>query len=117
MFILPVKIKWLAWITAAFLLFGFATSSNANRLALIVALSNYLLFFGPQVFQNVRQRKEIAGRRKRFEIQSRSDEEPLHRCATCGATEISDPTLEFRVARDGEEYCLAHLPRPANAPV
>ena len=21
------------------------------------------------------------------------------------------------VARDGEEYCLAHLPRPANAPV
>ena len=117
MFILPVKIKWLAWITAAFLLFGFATSSNTNRVALVLALSNYILFFGPQAFRNVRERKEIAGRRKRFEIQSRSDEEPLHRCATCGATELSDPSLEFRVARDGEEYCLAHLPRPANAPV
>ena len=39
------------------------------------------------------------------------------KCATCGATELTDPNLEFRVARDGEEYCLAHLPRPANAPV
>lgn len=117
MFILPVKIKWLGWLVGAFLLFGFAVGSNANRLAMILAFSNYFLFFGPQVFQNLRQRKEIASRRQRFEVQTRSDEEPLHRCATCGATELSDPTLEFRVARDGEEYCLAHLPRPANAPV
>ncbi|HEX8077931.1 MAG TPA: rhomboid family intramembrane serine protease [Chthoniobacterales bacterium] len=117
MFILPVKIKWLAWITAAFLLFGFATAPNSIRLAMLLALSNYFVFFGPQIFQNVRNRKEIAGRRKRFEVQTRSEEEPLHKCATCGATELSDPSLEFRVARDGEEYCLAHLPRPANAAV
>ena len=117
MFILPVKIKWLGWLTAAFLLFGFVTGSNANRLALVLALSNYFLFFGPEIFQNVRHRKEIAGRRKRFEIQSRSEEEALHRCATCGATELSDASLEFRVASNGEEYCLAHLPRSANAPV
>jgi hypothetical protein len=69
------------------------------------------------VIQNLRNRKEIAGRRKRFEVQSRSDEEPLHKCATCGATELSDPNREFRVASDGEEYCIAHLPGPANAPV
>ena len=117
MFILPVKIKWMAWLTAAFLLFGFATASNANRLALLLTLSNYFLFFGPQIFRDARNRKELAGRRKRFEIQSRGDEEPLHRCATCGATELSDSNLEFRVASDGEEYCLAHLPRPANAPI
>jgi len=117
MFILPVKIKWLGWIAGAFLLLGFVSSSNTDRLSMILALSNYFLFFGPQVFQNVRQRKEIAGRRERFEAQSRGDEEPLHRCATCGATELSDSNLEFRVSRDGEEYCLAHLPRPADAPV
>jgi hypothetical protein len=69
------------------------------------------------VIQHLRQRKEIAVRRQRFETQARPDDEPLHRCATCGATELTDPSLEFRVARDGEEYCLAHLPRPANAPV
>jgi membrane associated rhomboid family serine protease len=116
-FILPLKVKWIAWAYAGFLLLGFATQSNSYRLALIVALGNYLIFFGPGFIRHLRQRKEVAVRRDRFEIQSRSEEEPLHRCATCGATEISDPNLEFRVARDGEEYCLAHLPRPVNAAV
>jgi membrane associated rhomboid family serine protease len=116
-FILPLKIKWIAWVYAAFLLLAFVTQSNSYRLALIAALSNYLIFFGPGIVQRLRQRKEVAVRRKRFEIQARSEDEPLHRCGTCGATELSDPNLEFRVARDGEEYCLAHLPRPADATV
>lgn len=116
-FILPLKVKWIAWAYAAYLLLGFATQSNSYRLAFVAALSNYLLFFGPGVIRNLRQRKEVAVRRNRFEAQSRGEEEPLHKCATCGATELTDPSLEFRVARDGEEYCLAHLPRPANAAV
>jgi membrane associated rhomboid family serine protease len=116
-FILPLKVKWIAWAYAGFLLLGSAAQSNSYRLALLAALSNYLVFFGPGVIRHLRQRKEVAVRRQRFEIQSRSAEEPLHRCATCGATEASDPSLEFRVARDGEEYCIAHLPKPANAPV
>ena len=116
-FILPLKVKWIAWAYAAFLLLGFATQSNSYRLALLAALSNYLVFFGPGVIRHLRQRKDVAVRRHRFEVQSRSQEEPLHRCAACGATEISDPNLEFRVARNGEEYCLAHLPKPANAAV
>ena len=116
-FILPLKVKWIAWAYAGFLMLGFVTQSNSYRLALIAALSNYLIFFGPGVVRDLRQRKDVAVRRHRFETQSRSEDEPLHRCATCGATEISDPNLEFRVARDGEEYCLAHLPRPVKAEV
>ena len=116
-FILPLKIKWIAWVYAGFLLLAFVTESNSYRLALIAALGNYFVFFGPETIQKLRQRKEVAARRKRFEIQSRSEEEPLHKCATCGATELSDPNREFRVSRDGEEYCLEHLPKPANAPV
>jgi len=116
-FILPLKVKWIAWAYAGFLMLGFVTQSNSYRLALIAALSNYLIFFGPGVVRDLRQRKDVAVRRHRFETQSRSEDEPLHRCATCGATEISDPNLEFRVARDGEEYCLAHLPRPEKAEV
>jgi len=115
-FILPLKIKWIAWVYAGYLLLGFATKSNSYRLALVAALSNYLIFFGPGVIRHLRQRKEVSVRRQRFEIQSRSAEEPLHKCATCGATELSDPSLEFRVSRDGEEYCIAHLPRPEPAP-
>src|SRR6266404_6082168 len=72
-FILPLKIKWIAWAYAAFLLLAFVTQSNSYRLALIAALSNYLIFFGPGVIQHLRQRKEIAVRRQRFETQAHSD--------------------------------------------
>ncbi len=114
-FILPMKIKWLAWVTAALLLYGFLVESNAYRVALVVATSNFFIFFGPQLFQQARHRQEVSARRRRFETQGRSDSEPLHRCATCGATELSDANLEFRVARDGEEYCMAHLPNATAA--
>jgi hypothetical protein len=110
-FILPMKIKWLAWIYAGILLMGFVVNSMSYRLAMIAAFSNYFIFFGPEVFHQLRHRKDVAIRRKRFEAQAaRSEAEPLHRCANCGATESSNPDLEFRVSRDGEEYCLPHLP-------
>jgi hypothetical protein len=117
LFILPMKYKWLAWIGAAFLLLGFVSGPLSEKAAMIAAFSNFLLFIGPDIVRQARQRQEISSRRQRFEVQSRAEEEPLHRCATCGATELTDPSLEFRVARDGEEYCLAHLPRPASTPV
>ncbi len=109
-FILPLKIKWLAWIGAAFLMFSFIGGTLAYRMAFLAAFANYFIFFGPEIWREFRQRKEVSSRRKRFEVQSRTETEPLHRCATCSATEVSNPELEFRVARDGEEYCMAHLP-------
>ncbi len=117
MFILPVKIKWLGWIFAAFLVVGFVSGSWGDRAALLLAFSNYFIFFGPEMLHNARHRKDVAARRERFEVQARSADEPLHRCATCGATELTDANLEFRVSRDGEEYCLAHLPSAATANV
>ncbi|MGI8819978.1 MAG: rhomboid family intramembrane serine protease [Chthoniobacterales bacterium] len=112
-FILPMKVKWLAWISAGLLVFGFVGSSNLERGAILLSLANYFIFFGPAFFQRARNRQEVGSRRQRFEVQSRSESEPLHRCATCDATEASNPNLEFRVSRDGEEYCLEHLPRMA----
>ncbi len=110
LFVLPMKIKWLAWVSAALLIFGFYSAPNSYRMALVAAFANYFIFFGADIFHRVRHRQEVSTRRKRFEVQSRPEEESLHRCATCGATELSDPSLEFRVSRDGEEYCMAHLP-------
>ena len=115
LFILPVRIKWLAWISGAFLLFGFFTNSNSYRAALIAALANYLIFFGPEFIYRARHRQEVSSRQKRFEDQTRSETEPLHKCAVCGATELTDPSLDFRVASDGEEYCVAHLPSAQTA--
>jgi hypothetical protein len=117
-YVLPLKVKWIAWGTAAFLLFQFVFQTIAYRAAFLMAMANYLIFFGPEIYRSARNRKDVTERRRRFELDSRSaDADPLHKCATCGATELSDSNLEFRVSRDGEEYCLAHLPRPANAPV
>ena len=86
-------------------------------MATLAALSNYIIFFGPEFFHQARQRRNIAARRERFEGSKRDETEPLHRCTTCGATELSDPNLDFRVARDGEEYCVPHLPQVATPTV
>ena len=112
-FLIPVKVRWLAWIYAVILLIGFVAGSLSYRMALVAALANYFIFFGREIFYQARHRKELSARRKRFDLDSRNEAEPLHRCATCGATELSDPALEFRVSRDGEEYCTPHLPAQA----
>jgi hypothetical protein len=109
-FVLPVKVKWIAWFSAALLLFGFLANGNAYRMSLIIAFANYFLFFGPGIFHSVRNRQQVASRRRRFEETARAESEALHHCKTCGATELTNPNLEFRVARDGEEYCMEHLP-------
>jgi membrane associated rhomboid family serine protease len=111
-FILPVKVKWLAWVSAALLLLGFVTGPNSYRMALLAAFANYLIFFGPGIISAVRNRQQVAGRRRQFESAA-AEEEALHHCAICGATELTNPNLEFRVSRNGEEYCLAHLPSAA----
>lgn len=117
LFILPAKIKWIAWASALFLVLGFVVGTNSYRAALIAAFANYFLFFGSDLWREARSRRTVAARRQRFEGQSRdSATEALHRCATCGATELTDPQLEFRVARNGEEYCLSHLPSAQTAP-
>ena len=110
-YVLPLKVKWIAWGSAALLIFQFLFARMDYRAAFIAAMANYLLFFGPDIYRSARHRKDVTERKRRFELETRAAEsEPLHKCATCGATELTDPNLEFRVSRDGEEYCLAHLP-------
>src|SRR5690348_1485283 len=112
LFILPVRIKWLAWIYGAMVIVGFFMGTNSYRAAVIAALANYLIFFGPEIVHQARHRRTVSDRRQRFESDVRNaTKEPLHTCKTCGRSELTDPDLEFRVARDGEEYCMEHLPK------
>ncbi|MDB4802030.1 hypothetical protein OAG92_07255, partial [Akkermansiaceae bacterium] len=49
-------------------------------------------------------------RRVKFQSQSNDSRgRTLHRCVVCNRTELSDPQLDFRVAENGDEYCLDHL--------
>ena len=45
--IFPVKMKWMAWVTAAFLVLEAFRGTWTDRLYLVVVYSNFLLFFGP----------------------------------------------------------------------
>jgi integral membrane protein DUF1751 len=114
-YILPLKVKWIAWGYAAILLWQFLSGSMPLRSAMVVSLANYFLFFGGQIIHEARHRREVSARRQRFEGAVRSEAEPLHKCALCGATELTDSNLEFRVSRDGEEYCVNHLPGKQSA--
>jgi hypothetical protein len=109
---IPVKVKWLAIIFLLPILYTFLTSSLLIKAALIISLLNYVLFFVPTALSNARHSRDVQKRRLKFTAGSVPVDEPLHRCTVCKRTERDDPELEFRVARDGEEYCVEHLPKP-----
>ena len=46
-FVIPVKMKWLAWLTAAYIIWALIFSTWLSRLYLLTMYANYLLFFGP----------------------------------------------------------------------
>ena len=114
--LIPVKVKWMAWFTGLGLLVGFLFNSWDYRLAVIAAFANFFVFFGRELFQDARNRSETQTRRAKFAGAQRPDDEALHRCEVCGRTESGEPDLEFRVAKDGHEYCLEHLPKAAPTP-
>jgi len=109
--ILPIRIRWMAWILAGLMLLNFIDGSASFRMALLASLANYLIFFGPKIVAQARQRQRVASRRRQFVEQSIPEDEPLHRCVVCRRSETGNPDLEFRVGRDGNDYCLEHLPK------
>ena len=107
-FILRVKVKYLAWVFAAFLLLQMAAAPLEDKAAMLASLANYLIFFLPGFVTDWRTQQRDAVRLAKFRT---TVEDSVHRCRTCDRTEISHPELDFRVAGDGEEYCAEHLPK------
>jgi len=117
MYVLPAKVKWIAWITAAVMLFHVVDGGVAYLASLAVCLANYLIFFGPDIYQAAVLRQEVVERRRKFEAARAPESATMHECAVCHRTEVTNPDLEFRVSRDGQEYCKEHLPKPPDAAV
>ncbi len=109
--VIPIRLKWIAIVSAALLLVGVVGADWGARAAVVVSFINYLLFFGPAFFRHTAQAREVSIRRAKFEAAKRPESETLHRCEVCGRTEASNPELDFRVSANGHEYCTAHLPR------
>lgn len=55
-FFLPVKMKWLAWLDAAYLIYLFIIGSWSSRLIILFSMLNFLLFFGGDFFRFVRHK-------------------------------------------------------------
>jgi hypothetical protein len=107
-FIIPLRIKWLAIFDAAILAMTFIRSGWGYRVGVVVALANFLIFFGPQWLASRGRQRVAANRRKQF-AEATEPVETLHRCHVCGRTEVTSPELEFRVSADGNTYCDQHL--------
>ena len=108
-FILPVKVKYLAWFTWFIYALQLLTGSPSEKTLIIASLCNFFLFFGSEL----RSRIKNEFRRKSFEAkQTTLANRHLHQCATCNITERVNRDMEFRVCskcRNGEEYCVNHI--------
>ena len=109
MFIIPVKIRYLALITWLLFLWTLAFGQLGSKLAVLASVANFLLFFGKDIFWRMRSGKL---QMERGFSRLRQQNAPLHRCSTCGITERDDKSLDFRFCSkcDGAwEYCEIHL--------
>lgn len=129
-FILPLKMKWLAWVYLALaawnvirymLFFGFL---RFVWLLPLVPLANYFLFFGSDVKNllpaSMRYRRPKPGKPRAKpnpnwanSYQSKSGERPYrHKCTVCGRTDTEYPGLEFRYCSKCNGYycyCIDHI--------
>ena len=56
-FILPIKVKWMGIAAAALYLWDFLWAGMWYKLAMVLGLVNFFLFFGPTLWQNYQNRK------------------------------------------------------------
>lgn len=132
MFILPIKMKWLAILDGvilgwqvinmgrgAILYWGQPISvfCLSEMVSILLSVANFLIFFLATRNYKRYSPKEVK-RRKDFkrEVSHLKLVTPTngsrHRCVICGATEISHPDLEFRYCSkcNGDyEYCSNHI--------
>ena len=128
---IPIKMKYLALVDAAF--FGFTILQaflpqygggilgpiyQANALAAFVSILNFLLFFlGTRNYhrvspRQVKRRREYHKAVNEAQRKAKDAGGARHRCTVCGRTELDAPNLEFRYCskcNGNYEYCQDHL--------
>lgn len=123
MFIIPVKMKWMAIFYVVIVVYEMIQYIMAGAWYLVIpivaSLLNFIIFyFGTKDFsrynpKEVHRRNEF---RRAMEPQGRmksgNGSVTKHKCAICGRTELDDPNLEFRFCsrcNGNYEYCQDHL--------
>ena len=115
-YLLPVKIKYVAFIDAAFFIFGVLTTPFPANLLPVVAVLNFFIFFGADIFRRMPRRSSantVNFRRESRRIRrEQRDQLYKHKCAVCGRTDADYPQLEFRYCSRCAGYhcfCQDHI--------
>ena len=123
-FIIPIKVKWLAWLDVAFFAIGIFQALAGGQvlwaLTPIVSIFNYLIFFWEDLMELLGRGKRRAAhkvnpqtihfKKAQKEVQQRKGY--LHKCAVCGVTDADDPNKEFRYCSKCNGYycyCMDHI--------
>ncbi len=122
-FVIPLKMKYLAWVSLGFevlSIFMYMSAFPANLLPL-AAIANYCLYFAPQiknVFSVTRNRRQyndnvVNFERARKQAEQQRQSAPFrHKCTVCGRTDTGYPDLEFRYCSRCSGYhcyCEDHI--------
>ena len=108
-FVLPIRIKWLALL--AWLGYGYMLIRGdwMARMLIIATVLNYLLFFGPEHWRELRQGQ----RRRSFQATAKRVTGPAkHACVVCGLSSEESPRTLFRYCSkcSGQRcYCPEHI--------
>lgn len=109
MFLIPIKIKWLAYLDIALFVYEMVVGNIGTKISIAMALLNFVIFF----FGFMRKRVSPAQMHRRAAYKKAVKKMPSrHRCAVCGRTEETNPELEFRFCskcNGNYEYCQDHL--------
>ena len=116
MFFIPVKMKYLAIVDAAFFLYAMVTTPFPANFVPLVAILNFLIFCGGELRAMLPRRpgkttinfKKESARIRR----EQADKLYTHKCAVCGRTDTDYPELEFRYCSRCAGYhcfCSDHI--------
>ena len=119
-FILPIKMKWVAWFEAALYAVSVIRSALAGQWGMalmpIAAMLNLFVFFAP-VFQRKTAQVRAHNRPQAVQFRKAVKEQQKqkgynHKCEICGRTDTDHPELQFRYCSKCSGYhcyCEDHI--------